>query len=314
MWKEITEFLANILPLLYVLMGILTLYVVYVILKYFGTFEGTVNVEGSAEKIRKDKADKKKRDKEKVKLEMYTNLCNYFRGIFLPENKRVNLKYYLDRLDKRSVILDRMLTPEEYQGRLIFVLLCGLLCMPIGFLFNVAWFIGGALIIYALFAPATLKADIKEEDAIIDIYFIDLYLLLYSKLRQGSKARLSQTVESYIDTLQNAQDLNMKRVMLRFSQFFLNNLSMYPDHEAVPMLRQRYKSSTIINFCNVASQALQGIDNADTLLTFKMNLVEKKSKAMRKKARKMQEKASHSIYAIYILLVIFVVLSWASKI
>ena len=69
-----------------------------------------------------------------------------------------------------------------------------------------------------------------------------------------------------------------------------------------------------MNFCNVASQALQGIDNADTLLTFKMALVEKKAQAMRKTAQKLRIKGERSIYLIYVLLFIFIGMSWASKI
>ena len=159
-----------------------------------------------------------------------------------------------------------------------------------------------------------MQRKIRDEDDIIDLYFIDLYLLLYSKLRQGSKARLSSVVESYVDTLHTSNNAEMKRVMLGLAEFLLNNLSMYPDHEAVPLLRERYKSATIVNFCNVASQALQGIDNADTLLTFKMALVEKKAQAMRKTAQKLRIKGERSIYLIYVLLFIFIGMSWASKI
>lgn len=159
-----------------------------------------------------------------------------------------------------------------------------------------------------------MQRKIRDEDEIIDLYFIDLYLLLYSKLRQGSKARLSSVVESYVDTLHTSNNAEMKRVMLGLAEFLLNNLSMYPDHEAVPLLRERYKSATIVNFCNVASQALQGIDNADTLLTFKMALVEKKAQAMRKTAQKLRIKGERSIYLIYVLLFIFIGMSWASKI
>ena len=133
-------------------------------------------------------------------------------------------------------------------------------------------------------------------------------------MRQGSKARLSSVVESYVDTLHTSNNAEMKRVMLGLAEFLLNNLSMYPDHEAVPLLRERYKSATIVNFCNVASQALQGIDNADTLLTFKMALVEKKAQAMRKTAQKLRIKGERSIYLIYVLLFIFIGMSWASKI
>ena len=309
------SFLSDIMPLLYVILGVCTLFVAYMILKYFGVMEVFgVNIDRSSDIIKKEKSDNKKREREKTRLEIYTQVTNMFRGILLPPAKEADYKYYLGRLKYRSDVLNRSITPEEFVGRKFLLLCLGIILVLLGVFFTPAYVFGGFLILYFFIKPVLMQRKINDEDEIIDLYFIDLYLLLYSKLRQGSKARLSSVVESYVDTLHTSNNAEMKRVMLGLAEFFLNNLSMYPDHEAVPLLRERYKSATIVNFCNVASQALQGIDNADTLLTFKMALVEKKAQAMRKTAQKLRIKGERSVYLIYFLLFIFIGMSWASKI
>lgn len=312
---QFISFLSDIMPLLYVILGVCTLFIAYMILKYFGVMEVFgVNIDRSSEVIKKEKSDNKKREREKTRLEIYTQVTNMFRGILLPPSKEVDYKYYLGRLKYKSDVLNRSITPEEFVGKKFLLLCLGVVILPLGVFFKPAYILGVFLILYFFLKPVFMQRKIRDEDEIIDLYFIDLYLLLYSKLRQGSKARLSSVVESYVDTLHTSNNAEMKRVMLGLAEFLLNNLSMYPDHEAVPLLRERYKSATIVNFCNVASQALQGIDNADTLLTFKMALVEKKAQAMRKTAQKLRIKGERSIYLIYVLLFIFIGMSWASKI
>lgn len=312
---QFISFLSDIMPLLYVILGVCTLFIAYMILKYFGVMEVFgVNIDRSSEVIKKEKSDNKKREREKTRLEIYTQVTNMFRGILLPPSKEADYKYYLGRLKYKSDVLNRSITPEEFVGKKFLLLCLGVVILPLGVFFKPAYILGVFLILYFFLKPVFMQRKIRDEDEIIDLYFIDLYLLLYSKLRQGSKARLSSVVESYVDTLHTSNNAEMKRVMLGLAEFLLNNLSMYPDHEAVPLLRERYKSATIVNFCNVASQALQGIDNSDTLLTFKMALVEKKAQAMRKTAQKLRIKGERSIYLIYVLLFIFIGMSWASKI
>lgn len=157
------------------------------------------------------------------------------------------------------------------------------------------------------------KSKIADEDAIIDNYFIDLYLLLYSKLRQGSRARLQGTVENYINTLESSKATEESRIMLRFAKYFLNLLSLYEDHVAVPHLRDNYHSATIINFCNIATQSLNGVDNFDNLITFKMQLTERRAVLMRERQKKILAKGERSILAIWIILVIFIAVGWYSK-
>lgn len=136
---------------------------------------------------------------------------------------------------------------------------------------------------------------------------------MYSKLKMGSRARLQNVVESYIDTVQNESDVKIRDTMAKLGRFMLNNLSQYEDHVAIPKLRERYKSATIINFCNVAGQALQGVDNADNLLTFKMQLIERKTIAMEKRSERIYMSGQRSIYLIWVILFFFVCVGWYSK-
>lgn len=297
----------------YLVIFLLTVYAVYTILKLFGVFESNIGVTKLVDEVKAEKERNKKRDSEKKKLKFFSSICEYFKLLIMPETVRENHKYFIDRLEIRSEILDRTLTPEELRGKYLLFVIIGILCIPLGVFLPLLWAIPVVSIIVFISYPKLYLQKIRDEDEIIDVYFLDLYLLMYSRLRMGSKARLQSVVESYIDTLNVSANLEMKAVMLKFSRFLLNNLAMYEDHTAIQHLRDRYKSATIINFCNVGSQALQGIDNGDTLLTFKMDLVRKKTDLMKKNAEILYQKGNRSIYLIYVILFIFIVSGWISK-
>lgn len=292
---------------------LLTIYAVYNILKLFGVFESNIGVNKLVKEVESEKEFSKKRDSEKKKLKFYSKVCDYFRLLVMPEAVYENHKYFIDRLEIRSKILDRALTPEELRGKFLLFVIIGVFCIPLSVFFPILIAIPVVATIAFIMYPKFYLQKIRDEDEIIDIYFLDLYLLMYSRLRMGSKARLQSVVESYIDTLNVSANTEMRDVMLKFSRFLLNNLSMYEDHIAIQHLRDRYKSATIINFCNVGSQALQGIDNADTLLTFKMDLVRKKTDLMKKNAEILYQKGNRSIYLIYLILFIFIAAGWVSK-
>ena len=90
---QFISFLSDIMPLLYVILGVCTLFIVYMILKYFGVMEVFgVNIDRSSEVIKKEKSDNKKREREKTRLEIYTQVTNMFRGILLPPAKEADYK------------------------------------------------------------------------------------------------------------------------------------------------------------------------------------------------------------------------------
>lgn len=296
-----------------VLIVLLTVFAVWQILLHFGVFEFSKGQSATIEDIKTERSLNRKRRREKSILSFYFSITDTFRGLLLSDFSYEKHKFYIERLNIRSEVLDRQLQPEELKGKYAFTMIIGLFCIPIGVFFPIVWIVT----VITIFRYATygffFNQKIQEEDEIIDNYFLDLYLLLYSKLRMGSRARLQTVVESYINTLETAQNVQMKNTMMKLAEFLLNNLTLYEDHVAIPLLRTRYKSATITNFCNVASQALQGIDNSDNLLTFKMALVRRKTNMMRDRANKLCKQGERAIYAIYIILFIFIGVGWYSK-
>jgi hypothetical protein len=224
-----------------------------------------------------------------------------------------NHLYYIQRLELRTKTLDRLLTPEEVRGQRVLPFLLSILVIPLALFFPVLILIPVATLINLATYQTMYKAKISDEDTIIDNYFIDLYLLLYSKLRQGSRARLQGTVENYISTLETTKSTEESKVMLKFARYFLNLLSLYEDHVAVPHLRDNYHCATIINFCNIATQSLNGVDNFDNLITYKMQLTERRTNLMRERQKKILAKGERSILAIWIILFIFIGVGWYSK-
>lgn len=296
-----------------VLVTLLTVFVVYNILVSFGVLEFVSMPRKTVNEIETKRRNNKKRKREMKKLSLYTQAVDLFRGVFMSQSCYENHMYYIQRLELRSQALDRLLTPEEVRGEKVLPFLLSLITLPLGLLWPVVLFLPvltfGNLISY----QTMYKARIADEDEIIDNYFIDLYLLLYSKLRQGSRARLQGTVENYIATLESSKGSTESKVMLKLAKYFLNLLALYEDHVAVPKLRDNYRSATIINFCNVATQSLNGVDNFDNLITFKMQLVERRTNLMRERQKKILAQGERSIYLIWIILFIFIAVGWYSK-
>lgn len=295
------------------LIFIATTFAVIEILHLFGVFEIVTSGNKAATELNNSKKLARKRQAEMEKLKLYTALTNAFRGILMNSLVYEKHQYYINRLELRSEPLNRLLTPEELRGSKLFPFVCSLIVIPLAIFYPFLFVVPIACFLYFMAYPTILQSQIADEDAIIDDYFIDLYLLLYSKLQQGSRARLQTTVENYIDTLQGSRKDDISKTMLKLARYMLNLLSLYEDHVAIPKLREIYHSATIINFCNVAGQALNGVENHDNLLTFRMQLIERKTEVMRKRSKALCRKGEMSIYAIYIILFIFIIVGWYSK-
>lgn len=297
----------------YVIIAVLLLFAVFNILKLFGVFEYAKGASGLKEDADAEKKAQAKRKREISKLQLLAGITDMVQDFVLSKEQYDELKFMIDRLEIRSEILDRNLTPAELRGKQLLWLIVALLCIPFGVFHPIFW-VAAVIFAFVFFTcNARLRQKIQDEDEIINMYFIDLYLLMYSKLRQGSKARLQKVVESYIDTLSVSSNVEVQTVMTKFARFFLNNLTMYEDHVAVPKLRERYRSATIVNFCNIAAQALQGIENGDNLLTLKQELVRRKTDMMKKKAEALRIKGERSLILIYVILFIFIGVGWYSK-
>lgn len=297
----------------YIIIAILLLFAVINILRLFGVFEQSTGSKALKSDAEEEKKAQSKRKREIAKLQIYAGFTDMVKDLVMSKEQYDELQFMINRLEIRSEILDRNLTPAELRGKQLLWLVAALCCIPLGIFHPIFWVATVVLAFVFFTSNARLKQKIQDEDEIINLYFIDLYLLMYSKLRQGSKARLQKVVEAYIDTLKVSTNVEVQFVMTKFARFFLNNLTMYEDHVAVPKLRERYRSATIVNFCNIAAQALQGIDNEDNLLTLKQELVRRKTDKMKEKAEKLRIKGERSLVLIYIILFIFIGVGWYSK-
>lgn len=296
-----------------ILIILLTIFVVYNILVSYGVLEFSPMPTKTVNEIETKRKKNRKRKLEMKKLGLYTQAVELFRGIFMSQPCYENHQYYIQRLDLRSEALDRLLTPEEVRGEKVLPFLLSIVVVPLGLFWPVVLIIPVLTFLNLISYQTMYKARIADEDEVIDNYFIDLYLLLYSKLRQGSRARLQGTVENYIATLESSKGTVESKVMLKFAKYFLNLLALYEDHVAVPKLREDYRSATIINFCNVATQSLNGVENFDNLITFKMQLVERRTNLMRERQKKILAQGERSIYLIWVILFIFIAVGWYSK-
>lgn len=296
-----------------VVIVLVTAFAVYSVLRLFGVFDITSTSGKAQNKLKQSKKEEGNRARETFKLNMYSTITNMFEGILMNDLVLDNHKYYIDRLEIRSEILHRAYTPEELRGKHAFPLAVSLLLIPLGIFFPVVFIVPVACFCWFIFYQAIYKGKIIDEDEIIDNYFIDLYLLLYSKLKQGSRARLQGTVENYIDTLEGQASTDVRDAMLKLGRYLLNLLALYEDHVAIPKLKEAYRSATIINFCNVATQSLNGIENVDNLLSFKIQLVNRKEEMMKKRQAKILASGERSIYLIWAILIIFIVVGWYSK-
>lgn len=299
--------------MLYVIVFVAVGIVVFNILWTFDVFSSSRGAAGSQKDFDKEKKNRKRRDREKAKLELYSSFTDMFKGLVLPDSLRNEHQFIIDRLEIRSTILNRFYTPEELCGRYLIWLFTAVVMIPLGLFANIFWAFGIVFAaVYFMYMP-WYRMKIAAEDRIIEVYFIDMYLLMYSKLKMHSKGRLHDVVKSYIATLEVSSNIEMRDVMMRLAQFLQNNLSMYTDDVAVMKLRDRYHSPVVTNFCNYASQALQGIQNDEVLFSFRVDLVQKKVQNMEQKSRKMRERGSRAIYLIYIILFIFIAVGWYSK-
>lgn len=290
-----------------------TIFTVVQILRLYGVFEINTKPRKVVSNIEDERKVRKNRRREQKLLNTYSSFANMFRGILLTPLTVENNQFYIDRLDIRTKYLGRRYTVEEYRGKHALPFGLSLVLIPLVVKIPFILIVPIVAFIYLVGYQTLLKQEIQDEDEIIDNYFIDIYLLLFSKLRQGSRARLQTTLENYINTLEGQALTKENEVMLKFARYFLNLLAMYEDHQAVPKLRDIYHSATIINFCNIASQSLQGVDNFDNLMTFKLQLVDRKTVIMRKRQQQILASGERSIYAIWVILFIFVVVGWYSK-
>lgn len=281
------------------------------------------NMWGSSKGSKKAKEEKKSDDKEfkkRKRMAWLMKQCEGFcktMGGSLSEKQTYDWHFRITRRRLTVPVLGREFKPEEFVGilRIItfflvavgittYVVSQGIFCL----------IIAGVGIVIPMLVRFLLDSAIAKDDEELEKDFPDLYLLLYSRLGRGANARLGPTLTDYYNTLDSMYAQNEHVVMRHFLQDFRNAIDLYSDEmQAIPIIREKYKSATIVNFCNLAMQSLRGVDNKDKLLAFKMELSNRRKQQMEESAQKLVEKGNKAIMIIFVILFQFIIISWASK-
>lgn len=292
----------------------LILFVLYItrINNMWGVSKGANKVKRDI-KTEKSKQIKRKRAQKWLSLYMW---ASYNLGVPIRPNKELEYRYKIERLGIKVKSLERYLNPVELDGFFKTIIFTSLLAGSI--MFALTYSIFSAVFLLGVFAPAWFhmyaSMQISEEDAKLERDFPDLYMLLYSRLLQGSNSRLAPTLSDFIRSLDAMRSGEDRSVIRKFVTDLQNNIDIYGDDTiAVRKLRDKYRSVMVINFSNLATQALSGVSNGDKLLSFKMELNQRKNDMMDKKAEKLVKRGTIAAYSIFIILGQFIVISWVAK-
>lgn len=269
----------------------------------------------------------KERDDEKFQQSMRNFvvwLLDFFNKMYmrfgaLTKEKEFELNYIVERVGINIGILQRPIKVQELVGifRTLQLISAVIAIIVFAQTFNV---VAALCCLIGLLIPKifelVLKGVIDGEDEELEKTFPDLYLLLYSRLVQGANGRIEPTIKDYINSLDAMYGKGVSHNAIRkWCARFSINTEIYGDESmALKQIRDYYRSPTMLNFCNLAIQALSGVDNADKLLTFKQELSEQRKVMMDKAAEKLVAKGTRAIYIIYFILFEFIILSWVSKI
>lgn len=294
--------------------GVLVIFVLYVTHSnhMWGTRKGVTKTKVEA---RKDKSTIQKRNLMLKVLKKLAWLGAEF-GNPPGELKLQDYKFKLNRMRKEVPYVERVLQPIELAGLLklikflaCFIAIVGLVGtrIPIFLVFLAGLGAGPVFNMYA-------DSKISMEDAEIESDFPNLYLLLYPRLSKGAMIRIAPTLDDYTKSLDAAYGDNSHKAIKMFVGDLRNNIEVYGDDSlAIHHMRENYKSAMLVNFFNLAMQSLRGVNNKDKLLSFKMELSQQQLEAMKKVAQIRREKAQKAVYAIFIILAQFVLLSWWAK-
>lgn len=294
--------------------GILLAFILYVTKQnnLWGNARGTSKTKVD---VRKFKSDAKKRNL-LIGMLKKVELAGHNLG-FEPSEMRLNkYKYNISRGRLKIKILDRNISAIELIGLFKIMKFMGVFLSILLFIIthNVLVFIGLLVLCIEFIFNSYIEAVIVAEDQEIEEDFPDLFLLLYSRLLKGAQVRLAPTLDEYLKSIDVIHGEESHKAMRNFVQDLRNNIEIYGDDSmAIHRMRDMYKSAMLVNFFNLAIQSLRGVNNSDKLLSFKIELSQKRIQAMTEKARKLVEKGQKVIWAIFIILGQFIVLSWVAK-
>lgn len=286
-------------------------YYVLTVYNVIGASKGSSKARDSKRIIKKSQSAQKFA---RMYLGQFEGFANSTGGI--NQRDQMDYAFIISRMRVRNKHLNRDLSPIELHGMLKLI---GFIGLGVGLvLFWLTKNIVLAVPILGVALPTIYKfvmnERIRAEDLQLEKDFPDLYLLLFSRLNKVPAARLSPILDDFIKSLEVTSGDSEKIVIKKFAGDFRNLIEVYADDGlAIGKLREKYRTATIINFANLAIQALSGVDNRDKLAAFKAELAAKKMKEMEENAAKLIARGSKVIWLVFIVLAEFVLISWASK-
>lgn len=295
-----------------IMMVVMTLVLVYVVwdtAKYLGLIGNKTASKKAVRDIRKEQSVIKNRARV-IKTVVFLTWVDENYGFKVNTYTREDLSTRIKRLNIKVKSLNRHAKVTELLGvfkalsflgflatSLIFFTVGGLFTLaPIPFIFTRQLFVW--LSDYTLYAE-----DIEMEQE-----FGEFYFTLHSKLMSDSPNRLAPFIKDFIDAHNSMYHKRDNAIMYRFAIDFITLLELYQDDTlALKELRKKYTSVTFINFSNIAIQRLQGIDNRDKLLSYAIELQRKTNEKIEVKASKAIFKGTIAIYAIFFLVIKYVI-------
>lgn len=245
--------------------------------------------------------------------------CDYLGNHFGFEPSPVKIVKYKFNINRGRIVfpyVERPITPIELIG--LFKVIKFVFCFLGIFLTVLTGFQGYLVLLLFLFIDKifeyVMEFKIQEEDKEIELDFPDLYMLLYSRLVRGTSMRLAPTLDDYLKSIDVIYGEESHKAIRNFVMDLRKNIEILGDDSmAVHKMRDTYRSAMLVNFFNLAIQALRGVDNKDKLLAFKMELSQKKLDQMTARANELVAKGQKAVMLIFIILGQFVVLSWVAK-
>lgn len=228
---------------------------------------------------------------------------------FLDTYELRKLDTYIQRLDMRIPVVHSPLSAKQLKGIFKALNILGLFIVTAGLLITGSVFsLLGLLFIFSNKVFTTIASMIiADRDKNIEDNFPDLYFSLYPYLTKGVEVRLTNGLREFLKARDTPRGKSEMKYLLIFVEDFLRLIDLYNDDiKALKELRNKYTFVTFVNFSNIAAQALDGIDNRDKLLNFRIELQRKNKARIEDNANKKVQWGVRSTYIIMAIMFQFI--------
>lgn len=144
----------------------------------------------------------------------------------------------------------------------------------------------------------SIRNEIKTRNTEFLIRLDELYSVIYNQYKRKNDEHLGKIIAAYIPT---TSDLMRKELML-----VMRDIESGEDY-ALKQLKQRIPNPTILRFCDIILNNLEGVDNVDVMENFYMELKQVRDRRRRKRNEKRAKRidlVNNSLYAPFIVLVV----------